>query len=264
MKSPKTLVRDITAHPLARNLDLDSPEATEVHSRLIREKKFLRRLYDEYYTTFLRASALSPPGMRLEIGAGGGFLKEKQRDIVTLDLRPGAHVDITGSALHMPVADGAVGALFMLNVLHHLSDVERFFEETARVLCPGGRAIFIEPYVSPLSKIIYSSLHHEPFDPNRRSWTLPATGPMSSANGALPWIVFVRDRARFEELFPTLRIERVTPHTALLYLLSGGVSMRSLAPGVLFAPVAGAEALLGPHIRHVASMMTVELVHTKA
>ena len=36
-------LRDLLAHPLAKGLDLDSPEATRVHARLAREKPFLRK-----------------------------------------------------------------------------------------------------------------------------------------------------------------------------------------------------------------------------
>ncbi len=248
------------AHPLAIGLDLDSEEATEVHARLIREKAFLLKLYKRYYAEFLKADESSPAGLRLEIGSGGGFLKEMNPKIVTFDIRPGANVDLLASALTLPLKTGSVGAIFALNVLHHLPDATPFYNEVTRVLCPLGRAVFIEPYVSPLSKAIYTNLHHEPFDPDSPDWTLPRSGPMSSANGALPWITFVRDRERFDTAFPELEIQRITPHTMLLYLLSGGVSMRSLLPGLAFEPLFTVEKLLHPLMHLVASMMTVEIV----
>ena len=54
---------------------------------------------------------------------------------------------------------------------------------------------------------------------------------MSAANGALPWILFVRDRARFERDYPEWQVELVRPGWPLRYLLSGGVSLRTLMPG---------------------------------
>jgi hypothetical protein len=44
----------------------------------------------------------------------------------------------------------------------------------------------------------------------------------------------------------------------LLYLVSGGVSMRSFVPGFLFPPLSALERLLPK--RALASMMTVELL----
>ncbi|MCP4606678.1 MAG: class I SAM-dependent methyltransferase [Proteobacteria bacterium] len=257
--STNNWLRDLLGDPAAKGIDLDSKEATELHARLIREKVFLKKLYQRYYREFQMVHEDSPPGLRLEIGAGGGFLKELIPRVVTFDIRPAADVDATASAMKMPLEDESVGAIFMLNVLHHLSDADLFFSEATRVLCPGGRAVFIEPYVSPFSNLVYKNLHHEPFNPKSPNWALTTSGPMSSANGALPWIIFVRDRARFEAEFPELEICRVTPHTVLLYLLSGGVSMRCLLPSAAFEPLAGLEQLLGPAIRHVATMMTVEI-----
>ena len=80
------------------------------------------------------------------------------------------------------------------------------------------------------------------------------------ANMALPSIIFIRDRERYRAEFPHLPIDRVRFHTIGLYLLSGGVSMRSLAPGTLFRPALALERLMAPAGSLLASMMTVELV----
>jgi SAM-dependent methyltransferase len=256
----KDIVRSALTHPAARGLDLDALEATSVHARLIKEKGFLRLLYESYYRDFAAAHEAAPAGLRLEIGAGGGFLPELIPSLATLDVRPGADVDLKASALALPIADGRAGCLFMMNVLHHLPDPEAFFREAERVLAPGGRIVMIEPFVSPLSRILYRGLHHEPLDPGRECWTLDCRGPMSSSDMAIPWVIFVRDRARFESLFPRLEIRRVVPHTILLYALSGGVSMRSFLPAAAFDLSRRAEGLLGGLARHLASMMTVEIV----
>jgi hypothetical protein len=89
---------------------------------------------------------------------------------------------------------------------------------------------------------------------------LPASGPMTGANMAFPWIMFARDRRRYDREFPNLPVDRLQLHTIMLYLLSGGVSMRSFVPGALFRPMLAVERLLAPAGRWVASMMTVEFV----
>ena len=254
-----TRLRKLLAHPLARDLDLDSPEATSVHARLIREKAFLRRLYLHYYESYDAVLGRAPRGPVLEIGSGGGFYREMRPSVVSLDIRPGADVDIVGSALALPFRPESISAVLLLNVLHHLPDPAAFFRECERVLKPGGRVCLIEPYVSPLSRRLIRPLHHEPWD-EAGTWTLPAWGPMTGANMALPWIIFARDRLRYDAEFPNLPVDRLRLHTIGLYLVSGGVSMRALAPSGLFMPLLLAERLLAPAGTFLASMMTVELV----
>jgi SAM-dependent methyltransferase len=253
-------LRNWCTHPLARHLDLDSAEATLVHRRLIREKAFLRRLYLHYYAQFdavlTRATA---GGLVLEIGAGGGFYREVREGVRSLDLRPAADVDVVGSALALPFKSASASAVLLLNVLHHLRDPAAFLRECERILKPGGRVCLIEPYAGLLSRRLIKPLHHEPWDESE-TWILPELGPMTGANMALPSIIFVRDRARYDSEFPHLPVDRIELHTIALYLLSGGVSMRPFAPGILFTPMLFLERLLAPAGRFLASMMTVELV----
>ncbi|HEY4932725.1 MAG TPA: hypothetical protein VII95_06920 [Terriglobales bacterium] len=54
--------------------------------------------------------------------------------------------------------------------------------------------------------------------------------PLSGANGALAWIVFARDRSRFEREFPNLKLLQYNPTTPLRYWLSGGLKRWSLLP----------------------------------
>jgi hypothetical protein len=60
----------------------------------------------------------------------------------------------------------------------------------------------IEPWVTPWSRLVYTRMHHEPFVPAAAQWEFLTTGPLSGANGALPYILFSRDRAQFELEFP--------------------------------------------------------------
>jgi SAM-dependent methyltransferase len=256
-----TRTRRILAHPLTRELDLDSPQATAVHARLIREKRFLRRLYLHYYQDYEATVArASPGGLVLEIGSGGGFYREIRHSVVSLDLRPGADVDVAASALELPLRSQSTSAVLLLNVLHHLTDPAAFFRECERILKPGGRVCLVEPYAGPVSRLLIRPLHHEPWD-EAGAWTLPGSGPMTGANMALPSIIFVRDRTRYDREFPHLPVDRLRMHTITLYLLSGGVSMRSFVPGVLFRPLHAIERmLLSGAAPWLASMMTIELV----
>jgi hypothetical protein len=110
----------------------------------------------------------------------------------------------------------------------------------------------VEPWNTAWGRLVYRRLHHEPFDP-AAGWTVAPSGPLTGANGALPWILFERDRERFRRRFPEWRILRADPLMPLAYLLSGGVSLRSLAPGWAYACVRGLERSV-PGLERAAGM----------
>jgi hypothetical protein len=113
-----------------------------------------------------------------------------------------------------------------------------------------GSLVMIEPWVSTWSRQIYTHLHHEPFEWNTSDWSFPEAGPLSGANGALPWIVFHRDRSQFESGFPELHIQTIQPLMPFRYLISGGVSMRQLMPGFSFQIWKKVEAALSRWPQH--------------
>ena len=168
-------------------------------------------------------------------------------DVVTSEIFtcPGINVVLDGQ--RMPLEDSSLRAIVMTDVFHHLPRAREFWREATRCVRPGGVVAMIEPWVSGWSKLIYTKLHHEPFRPDAAEWEFPSSGPLSGANGALPWIVFQRDRAVFEREFPQWKIERVEKIMPIRYLLSGGVSMRSLLPGWMHGPVAAMEKLTCGH-----------------
>ena len=103
----------------------------------------------------------------------------------------------------------------------------------------------VEPWVSWWSRRVYA-FHSEPFDPEARDWSPKPGGPLTGGNGALPWIMFHRDRTVFETDFPDCEVAEIRPMMPFRYLLSGGVSMRQLAPSWAFPPLAALESALQP------------------
>lgn len=186
------------------------------------------------------------PGIILELGSGGGFLKEIIPQAKTSEVVPIPAIDLVCDACSdLPFKDGELRAILLVDVLHHLPDTPAFFKIASDKLRSGGRIIMIEPWNSTWSRLIYQHLHHEPFDPAAQSWSFPSEGPLSSANGALPWIIFRRDRERFTELFPQFCILKCQGLMPISYLLSGGVSLRAMAPGWLYQTVRMTEKLTG-------------------
>jgi SAM-dependent methyltransferase len=161
--------------------------------------------------------------------------------------------------MELPFTDGALQAIVMIDVFHHIPQPRRFFTEAARCVRPGGVVLMIEPWVTPWSQLVYTRLHHEPFQPEAKQWEFPERGPLSGANGALPHIVFARDRLQFEGEFPMWQIQRITPMMPFCYLVSGGVSMRSLMPDWTFKCWRGVENMLSPFINKLAMFAYIVL-----
>lgn len=238
----------ILAHPLTKGLAPDDPRTTELRRRIIKEKAFLRKLYEEWYRKLITAIPAPDicPGQVLELGSGGGFLREMLPECISSEVFPCAGVDMTLDARQLPFADKSLRAIVMVDVFHHVPDVAAFLDEAQRALAPGGVIAMLEPWHTSWSNFIYRRLHSEPFVPETPGWTFPETGPLSGANGALPWIVFERDREKFAKNFPGLKLKNITLDYPFSYLFSGGVSLRALLPGVFFSAFRAFERMLKP------------------
>lgn len=240
MTPPPLKLRD--AFRRDAGLAVDDPQTTLLRRTTLQQKPFLRSLYLEWYALLLaRIQNLDPV---LELGSGGGFLSELRPGILRSDLIQIPGLSLSADACHLPFRNGGLGAIVMTNVLHHIPDVARFMAEAIRCLRPGGHVVMVEPWNTCWSQWVYRRLHTEPFDPDA-TWKFPFQGPLSSANNALPWILFQRDRDRFEIAFPSLRIVTVRPMMPLAYLLSGGISRPLGAPGWSYQPCRTLERNLG-------------------
>jgi SAM-dependent methyltransferase len=204
---------------------------------ILRTKPLTHRTYEIWYREQLKDLAQVPPGGGvIEIGSGAGFLKELLPEVVTSDLEPGIS-DRVVDAQSLPFPDHSLRGILLSHVFHHIPDVRKFLSEATRTLVPGGIVSMIEVAHTPLAKLIFGKLHPEPYLPNVAEWALPEGKSSYDSNQALSWIVFVRDRARFESEFPELQIERISPLPWFAYLLSGGVIQRSLVPKLLVPTV---------------------------
>lgn len=237
---------------------MNDPRTTLLRKRILEEKPFLRRIYQEWYEGLIQALPAGG-GPVLELGTGAGFLKERLPDVIASDLLPLPGLSLVLDAQEVPLQDGALRAIVMIDVLHHLPKPRRFLHEAARCVRPGGVVAMIEPWVSTWSRLVYTKLHHEPFQPEASQWESPVAGPLSGANGALPWIMFRRDRSRFATEFPEWRVKSIEPDMPFSYLLSGGVSMRALVPGSAYGPVRWVERLMKPWIESCALFARIVL-----
>jgi len=212
--------------------ELDSPDRITELRTIIAAKPALRCFYEDVYSRYAACIASGPrDGLVVELGSGGGFAQEVIPGLITTDVLPYDGVDQVVDATKMPFADGSVRFFGMLNVFHHIPDVEAFLTEATRCLAPGGRMLIIDQHPGWIGKPILRYIHHEPFRPDADNWRFDSTGPLSGANGALAWIVFVRDFQRFQKDFPGLSLLNYRPFAPLSYWLAGGLKSWSLLPG---------------------------------
>jgi len=246
-------------YPDTASLSVDSAEATIRRWQIIRRKAPLRRIYEEWYTAIANSI---PSGDKpvLELGSGAGFMSSYVENLITSDILPLPAVDrIIDACAALPFDDASLRGIAMVNTLHHLPDVTAFLREAIRSLEPGGKISMIEPWNTRWSRVVYGKLHPEPFDPTAASWVFQAVGPLSSANVALPWIVFLRDQRCFRHHFPELEITELRLIMPIRYLLSGGVSMRAVAPSWGFGLVTAVENACRPVMPSLAMFAHITL-----
>jgi SAM-dependent methyltransferase len=232
-----TLLRRWLAHPLTASLNLDDPATTELRKQIIASKPFLKAIYDEWYA--ILASALPVgKGRVVELGSGAGYCAKFIPDLITSDVFLCSGARVVLDAQRLPFSNNSLRAVTMTNVLHHMPDVRQFLREAVRCLRSGGRILMIEPWVTSWSR----------FAPDAETWSFTGSGPLSGANVALPWIVFARDRRKLEKDFPELIVEQIRPFLPFRYLVSGGVSLRSLTPRSTHGMWSGLERMLEPQM----------------
>src|SRR5256885_3765861 len=163
-------------------------------------KPALRAVYDDFYDRMV-AACLS--GRTIEIGGGIGNLKQRLPNVVATDIQFASWLDCVADAQHLPLADGTVSNIVMVDVLHHIEFPAIFFREVSRALRPGGRIIMIEPAITWGSTLFYRLIHHEPV----RMSADPLTGGIPNSkrdpydsNQAIPTLIATRDRERFSQM----------------------------------------------------------------
>ena len=228
-----------------------SLERLHEHRRLWEAKPVLARVYEPWFSALL--DAVPRGGRVLEAGAGPGFLKDAARERrpdlrwIASDLLRTPWNDLAADAGRLPLAAGSVDAVAGLDVLHHLAAPAAFFAEAARVLRTAGTLALVEPWITPLSWVVYRFFHQEdcrlsvdPWDP------FPGSGKDSfDGDAAVPWkIVRETPPARWREL--GLLPPRVARLNAFAYLLSLGFRPGSLLPEPLVGAMMGVDRATQP------------------
>ena len=240
------------------DFDLDDPNASLAHRDIILKKPFLKRLYSDWYLIFIIKSKEIKNGKYLEIGSGGGFLKDVFPEVITSDILILPNVDLIFTAEEIPFKEDELASIVMLNVFHHIPKPHLFLKEAQRTLIKGGKIIMTEPANSSLARFIYKRFHHEPFD-EKGQREIKAGNPLSNSNQALPYIYFERDLDLFKKDFPSLKINSINYHSPFSYIISGGVSRSAMLPFFMYNFVKGIEWLFSPFYKQIGLFCTIEI-----
>ena len=220
------------------------------HREVWSSKPVLREVYGHLYK---RIAAECQPGLTIEVGGGSGNFKQFAPDVLSFDIVYEPWLDFVADAQALPLRSTSVANIVMLDVLHHIEYPINFLRDAARVLQPGGRIVFVEPGITPLSGLIYRALHEEPVDsgvnPLLEGRPNPEKNPYVG-NQAIPTLLTGRYAAALHRLEPTLTLSRLNWLSLLAYPLSGGFKSWSLiSTGVarsLLRIEDRIEQLLGP------------------
>jgi SAM-dependent methyltransferase len=225
------------------------------HRAAWRARPELRAVYREWFDRLLAAVAARRPVV--EVGSGPGFFKERAPSLVATDVVPGLSVDVRCDAGVLPFRSASVGAIVMVDTLHHLPRPLDFLSEAARVLKPGGRLAMVEPWITPPSWVLYRYFHHEEcrlgVDVARPFGSDPKAD--LDGNAAIPYLLL----ARLRETGLPLHLVRAEPFVGLPYLATFGFKVEKPLPGFVQSLAGAAEAALRPLARWVATRIFIVL-----
>ena len=240
--------------PLIYNkINFDSPEAVEKAYNVLRNKKCLRDIYTEQYQMMYKLCKKylfdNSLNKILEIGSGGGFIKDIYPDVIASDIGKKGNIDVLIDAEWLPFKSNSLNAIFGVHVIHHIPNISNFLKEADRVLKNGGVIICIEPYWGPLATFIYKNMHPEPFDKKALSWNLEECADkkqMIRSNQALSYLLLKRDKDEFKRIFPQLELIYQKPFGFIRYFFTGGVWLERKLPDFCFPIFEVFEEIISP------------------
>lgn len=233
---------------------------------VINRKVVLKRIYEHYYRMIMANIAPFPDYPTVELGSGCGLIKEFFPEVITTDIVKSTYIDICADAEKLPFNGKSIGNIIFLDMLHHIAKPYEFLKNAAEYLIPGGRLVFIEPYISPSSWFLYRFLHAEKghFDmaPNRHEWNFK--NPFLDANTAIPTILFCKNFAGTKkEMNDMWEIKKIDSHNLFTHALSGGYTYRNFLPLPLYHLLVGIEKLLPRVLRKYLCMMLCVVLERK-
>lgn len=237
-------------HPLLKDVNINDAKRIEIHRKIFLNKKMLLAVFNNFHRTFLflEKKFIFGDGLRIELGAGIYPIKKTLKNVLASDILPGPDIDLILDAERLELNSNSVKTLFIQNSFHHFSNPGSFFKELDRVLVKGGGSIILDPYYGWLACKIYPKIFNtEIFDKNTNKWNYENLGPMKGANQALSYVIFIKDRDKFKELYPSLEIvDQTICSNYFLYLFSGGLNFKQIVPNIFIPLILLIELIIYP------------------
>ncbi len=201
----------------------------------IRANPLLHEIYRDVYARLLAEVPREVYPRLLELGSGGGFLREFAPHAITSECVETPRVDrvVDACRIDQHFEASSLDAIVAFDVFHHLPDCAGFLRGASTVLRPGGRIVMVEPWYTPVGQYFHSVLHHEPHIDDPNDWRVVGEGRMAGANTRLPTSVFRDSDPRFEREFPSLKIVKREAFHKWLYLASGGLKLNTRIPSFI-------------------------------
>lgn len=242
--------RALLSYPTLDSIDIDGEDRLAVHRKVLENKKMLKDVFIEFHHCFFRLfqKHTGADGVKLEIGAGISPMRNSYPDYLATDIIYDKNLDMVVDAQEMKFKSQELCVIVGQNCFHHIPEPFKFFSEAERVLKVGGLIILLEPYYGPTASFLFPRMFKtEGFDKSAKNWDSLDIGAMNGANQALSYMVFFRDRKKFDQLFPKLKIvDHMICDNYFEYLLSGGLNFKQLIPNFLIPWLKALQKLLRP------------------
>ena len=183
--------------------------------------------WQRHVAAYAQCAALLPAeGRVLDLGCGVGhsFARLAPRETVGVDLDPGAlagqaRETVVADMRALPFAGGSFASVLAVQSIEHVPDPERALAEVARVLAPGGVAVFVTPNRLTFARPdeIIDPYHFREYDPEAlRALCAPffASVDVCGLFGSDRYLELVgEERARLDRLLAAypLRARRLVP-----------------------------------------------------
>lgn len=178
---------------------------------------------------YLAAARILPPGRVLDLGAGTGhsYHHLAPRQTVGVDVSAEAlagqdRETVVADMRELPFASAAFPSVLSIQSIEHVPDAHRVLAEVARVLEPGGTAIFVTPnrltFLKPDE--IIDPYHYVEYDPRQlRALCEASFGEveMHGVYGSRRYLALVAEEKRLMErrlALDPLRLRRLLPRRA--------------------------------------------------
>jgi len=233
-------------------------EYIELHRKIWAARPELRSVYQDWFEKLMTGVEGFHP--IVEIGAGSGFFKEFFPGLISTDVVPSINIDMVSDACSLPFRSETIGALVMVDVLHHLPWPLQFMTEASRVLVPGGRIAMIEPWITGPSYVLYRYFHHEDcsLDVDLERPFKDLDKHAFDGNAAIPFKLL----KHFDGAKSSLRMIEASPFIGLPYLFTLGFKTMRPIPQTVIEVAKVCERLLSPLKRIAATR--IQIVWEKA